>query len=243
MRVLRLAEEQKTEKEEALKKMEMEMMLERQLAAKQKLEMEIEELKGRLQVTKHLGDDDVREFINKMNDELEARMEEIGDLENMNQTLLINERQRNDARKELIKVLQDMPRGRSNIGVKRMGEVDLKAFQDACYEKFDAEEAQIKASELCALWQDKLKDLDWHPLKVVAIDGAYKEVINEDDELLKGLKAEWGTGVFDAVVTACKEMNGYYPGEYVVNELWNFKDNRKATLKEAIIGYKEFVEA
>ncbi|GKF68643.1 hypothetical protein Tco_0198322, partial [Tanacetum coccineum] len=70
-----------TEKEEALKKIEMEMMLERQLAAKQKLEMEIEQLKGRLQVTKHLGDDDVREFINKMNDELEARMEEIGDLE------------------------------------------------------------------------------------------------------------------------------------------------------------------
>ncbi|GJS82090.1 factor of DNA methylation 1-like protein isoform X1 [Tanacetum coccineum] len=141
----------KTEKEEALKKIEMEMMLERQLAAKQKLEMEIEQLKGRLQVTKHLGDDDVREFINKMNDELEARMEEIGDLENMNQTLLINERQRIDARKDLIKVLQDMPRGRFNIGVKRMGEIDLKAFQDACYEKFDAEEAQIKASELCAL--------------------------------------------------------------------------------------------
>ncbi|GJX16569.1 ribonuclease H-like domain-containing protein [Tanacetum coccineum] len=61
-----------------------------------------------------------------------------------------------------------------------------------------------------------------------------QEVINEDDELLKGLKAEWGTGVFDAVVTACKEMNGYYPGGHVVNELWNFKDNRKATLKEAI---------
>nr|GEW18231.1 retrovirus-related Pol polyprotein from transposon TNT 1-94 [Tanacetum cinerariifolium] len=40
-----------------------------------------------------------------------------------------------------------------------------------------------------------------------------KEVINEDDELLRGLKAEWGTGAFDAVVTTCKEMNGYYVGE------------------------------
>ncbi|GJZ51776.1 factor of DNA methylation 1-like protein, partial [Tanacetum coccineum] len=61
------------------------------------------------------------------------------------------------------------------------------------------------------------------------------EVINEDDELLKDLKAEWGTGVFDAVVTAFLEMNEYDPsGRYVVNELWNFKDNRKATLKEVI---------
>ncbi|GKC99568.1 factor of DNA methylation 1-like protein [Tanacetum coccineum] len=71
-----------------------------------------------------------------------------------------------------------------------------------------------------------------------------QEVINEDDELLKDLKAEWGTGVFDAVVTAFLEMNEYNPwGRYVVNELWNFKDNRKATLKEAISGYKEFIEA
>ncbi|GJS82089.1 factor of DNA methylation 1-like protein [Tanacetum coccineum] len=123
-----------------------------------------------------------------------------------------------------------------------MGKIDLKAFPDACYRSLTMRSSD-QGVEQCALWQDKLKDLDWHPLKVVAIDGAYKEVINEDDELLKGLKAEWGTGVFDAVVTACKEMNGYYPGEYVVNELWNFKDNRKATLKEAIIGYKEFVEA
>ncbi|GKF16428.1 hypothetical protein Tco_0061346, partial [Tanacetum coccineum] len=93
--------------EEALKKveMEMEMMLERQLAAKQKLEMEIEQLKGSLQVRKHLGDDDVMELINKMNDEMEARMDEMADLEDMNQTLLMNERQRNDALKELIEVL------------------------------------------------------------------------------------------------------------------------------------------
>ncbi|GKA38424.1 factor of DNA methylation 1-like protein [Tanacetum coccineum] len=113
-----------------------------------------------------------------------------------------------------------MPRGRFNIGVKRMGEIDLKASMDAAY----------------------LRILGYMHFKNVLMF-TMQEVINEDDELLKGLKAEWGTGVFDAVVTACKEINGYYPGKYVVNELWNFKDNRKATLKEAISGYKEFVEA
>lgn len=96
------------EKEEALKKV---LELERQLDAKQKLEMEIEELKGKLQVMKHLGDDDdcaVQEQIKKMDDELKAKMEEMEDVEDMNQTLVVKERQSNDelqeARKELIKV-------------------------------------------------------------------------------------------------------------------------------------------
>ncbi|GJU87901.1 hypothetical protein Tco_1295447 [Tanacetum coccineum] len=98
----------KRENEEALKKVEMEMMLERQLAAKQNMEMQIEELKVTLQVMKRLGDDDVQELINKMNDDLEAKMKEISDIEEMNQALIVMERQRNDelqARKELIKVL------------------------------------------------------------------------------------------------------------------------------------------
>ena len=89
--------------------------LERQLDAKQKLEMEIEELKGKVQVMSHLGDDTkVREEIKKMNDELEAKSEEMGYIEELNQTLLMKERQSNyelqEARKELIKVLpSDVP--------------------------------------------------------------------------------------------------------------------------------------
>ena len=84
--------------------------LERQLVAKQKLEMEIEELKGKMQVMSHLGDDTkVQEEIKKMNHKLEEKMEEMGSIEDLNQTLLKKERQSNDelqeARKELIKVL------------------------------------------------------------------------------------------------------------------------------------------
>ncbi|XP_076950429.1 factor of DNA methylation 1-like [Bidens hawaiensis] len=237
--VLRLVEEQKAKKEEALKKV---LELERQLDAKQKLEMEIEELKGKLQVMKHLGDADdtaVQEQIKKMNDELEAKMEEMDGVEEMNQTLVVKERQSNDelqeARKELIKGLQDMLSGTTNIGVKRMGELDSRVFHDALKKKFDPDDAQIKATELCSLWQDKLKNPEWHPMKVVLVDGVHKEVIDESDELLKDLKAEWGTVIFDAVVTAFKEMNEYNPsGRYAINELWNFKDNRKATLKEVI---------
>ncbi|KAL8232296.1 hypothetical protein R6Q57_002074 [Mikania cordata] len=236
---LKLVEEQKREKEEALKKV---LELERQLDAKQRLEMEIVELKGKLQVMKHLADEDdtaVQDQIKKMNDELEAKTEQMDGVYEMNQTLMVKELQSNnelqEARKELIKGMQEMFSGRTNIGVKRMGEINTKAFQDACKERFNSEEAEIKASELCSLWQEKLKNPEWHPVKVVAVDGTHKEVINEDDELLKALKAECGNKIFVAVVAAFKEMNEYNPsGRYVINELWNFKHNRKATSKEVI---------
>ncbi|KAJ0794929.1 putative XS domain-containing protein [Helianthus annuus] len=225
--LFRLIEEQR--KEEALKIV---LELERQLDAKQKLEMEIVELKGKVKVIKLMADEDdtaVQGQIYKLNDELEAKVEEMGDLEDMNQTLVVKERESNDelqeARKELIKVFKGMKgmfSGHTNIGVKRMGEIDSKPFLDACKVKYGSEEAQIKASELCSMWQEELKNPAWHPVKVVAIDGAHKEVINENDKKLKTLKAEWGSGIFDAVVVAFMELNEYNPsGRYEVNEHWN----------------------
>ncbi|KAL3008292.1 hypothetical protein AAZX31_07G023500 [Glycine max] len=104
--VLRLVEEQKREKEEAYNKI---LQLEKQLDAKQKLEMEIEELKGKLQVMKHLGDEDDAAVQNKteeMNDELQEKVDNLENMEAMNQILVVKERQSNDelqeARKELI---------------------------------------------------------------------------------------------------------------------------------------------
>lgn len=96
------------EKEEALKKI---LQLEKQLDAKQKLEMEIEDLKGKLQVMKHLGQDDaaVQKKIEEMNTELKEKIDDLDDLESTNQVLISKERQSNDelqeARKVLIKVL------------------------------------------------------------------------------------------------------------------------------------------
>ncbi|XP_057474603.1 factor of DNA methylation 1-like [Actinidia eriantha] len=238
--VLRLVEEQKKEKQEALTKI---LQLERQLDAKQKLEMEIEELKGKLQVMKHLGDEDdaaVQKKIKEMNEELEEKVDEMAGVEDLNRTLIAKERQSNDelqeARKELITGLSEMLSSRTLIGIKRMGELDMKPFQNTCKARFPPSEVDVKALELCSLWQERLKNPDWHPYKMLTLEGGnHQEIIDEDDELLKNLKEEWGVEIHEAVTTALLEMNEYNPsGRYVISELWNFKEKRKATLKEVI---------
>ncbi|XP_072952613.1 factor of DNA methylation 5-like isoform X2 [Typha angustifolia] len=237
--VLRLVEEQKREKEAALKKI---LQLEKQLDAKQKLELEIEQLKGKLLVMKHMGgeeDSTVKKKMDEMSEQLKEKIEEMEDMEALNQTLVVKERKSNDelqeARKELITGLTEMLTGRSLIGIKRMGELDEKVFQNACKQKFPGDDPDVKSVILCSKWQDELKVSNWHPFRVIIADGKEKEVIKEEDAKLQSLKEELGDEVYKAVTKALMEMNEYNPsGRYVVSELWNYKEDRKATLKEVI---------
>jgi len=57
------------------------------------------------------------------------------------------------------------------IGIKRMGELDEKPFRNACKKKFQAEDADVRALELCSQWQEELKNPSWHPYKIVESDG------------------------------------------------------------------------
>jgi len=52
---------------------------------------------------------------------------------------------------------------------------------------------------------------------------------------LKELRNGWGEAVYKAVIDALLELNDYNPsGRFVVPELWNYKEGRKASLKEGI---------
>ena len=96
------------EKEDALNKI---LQLERQVDEKQKLELDIEQLKGKLEVVKHMKGEgvDVKKHSEKLTAELNERIEEMEDLEALNQTLVVKERMTNyeiqDAKKELITVI------------------------------------------------------------------------------------------------------------------------------------------
>ncbi|KAK1386261.1 Factor of DNA methylation 1 [Heracleum sosnowskyi] len=239
-KVLRLLEEQQREKEAAQNEI---LRLERELDEKQRLEMEIQELKRKLQVMKHLESEDAEALKSKMKEmqeELKEKEEQRNDIETLSQTLITKERWSNDelqdARKKLIEGLKEILSGpRTNIRIKKMGELDDKVFKKACKERFPPYEAEIKAVELFSLWQVKMTNPAWYPIKIVKVEGHDKEAIDPDDEMLRNLKEEWGNEIHGAVCKALLEMNEYNPsGRYVVPELWNTKEDRKATLKEVI---------
>ncbi|KAG8490406.1 hypothetical protein CXB51_013699 [Gossypium anomalum] len=238
--VMKLAEDQKRQKEELHNRI---IQLEKQLDQKQALELEIEQLRGSLIVIRHLGDEDDKEVLQKIEASLKDLREkegELEDLEALNQTLIVSERKSNDelqdARKELINGLKEISR-RANIGVKRMGELDGKPFLEAMKRRYNEELAEERASEMCSLWEEYLKDPDWHPFKRIKLEGReeYQEVIDDEDEKLRDLKAEMGNEAYKSVTSAIKEINEYNPsGRYVISELWNYREGRKASLKEGV---------
>ncbi|CAO2199881.1 unnamed protein product [Urochloa humidicola] len=236
-RALQLLEKHKKEKEAALNKI---LQLERQVDEKQKLELEIEQLKGKLEVVKHMEGEgvDVKKRSEELTAELNERIEEMEDLEALNQTLVIKERMTNDeiqdAKKELISGLSELLGPRSNIGIKRMGELDEKPFLLACKQRY-GDNAEMEALKLCSSWQEQLKDANWHPFKIVTTGEITEQVIDDNDEKLVGLKKQLGEEVYKAVTTALLEINEYNAsGSYVVSELWNNKENRKASVTEAV---------
>ncbi|PIA60287.1 hypothetical protein AQUCO_00300056v1 [Aquilegia coerulea] len=282
--VLRLAEDHQKEKEDLLDRY---LELEKQLDAKQALKLEIVQLKGNLDVMKHMGlDEDLevkemvkthaksleekeeelenlealsfslvdkeqnnelqeardelmneREKVKAMATSLEEREGELEGLEVLNTTLIVKERKCNNELQEARQVLLDGLKGTSShslIGVKRLGELDSKPFHESCKRKFSTvfpSKANGMSKNLYSSWEEHLRNPEWHPFKI----NGCEEIIDDEDEKLKGLKRDYGDDVYNAVTTALLEMNEHNPsGRYVVPELWNFRENRKATLKEGI---------
>lgn len=96
------------EKQAALEKI---LKLQQQLDAKQKLELDIQQLQGKLEVMKHMPgveDSESKRKMKELSEELQEKYDEMEAMESLNQTLVTKERQSNDelqnARKELITV-------------------------------------------------------------------------------------------------------------------------------------------
>ncbi|KAJ4804133.1 XH/XS domain-containing protein [Rhynchospora pubera] len=240
--VLKLIEGHKKEKEKALGKI---LQLEKQLDAKQKLELEIQQLKGQLQVMQHMGgeeDSTMQQKMEELTEELKEKIEEMENIDALNQTLVVKERKSNDelqeARKELIPGLTSLQTGRAGqvfIGIKRMGEINEKPFKVACRQKFGKGDAEYQAALLSTKWQNEIKNPNWHPFKIISEGDKSQEVIQEDDGKLMALRSELGENVYEAVKTALLELNEYNAsGGYTIAELWNYKEERKATLKEVV---------
>ncbi|MED6119013.1 hypothetical protein PIB30_008238 [Stylosanthes scabra] len=240
-KMMHMAEQQKREKEKLDRRIH---ELQRQLDEKQALELEIERLRGAVEVMKHMEEDEGEEKkqLEAIQLDLQEKEEEMEAVEGLQQTLVIKERKTNDelqdARKELVKCMSDKS-SRAFIRVKRMGELDSNLFLNAVKSKLDGleeDEVQIKSVELCSQWDDYLRDANWHPFKVVTDkQGNAKEILDEEDEKLRTLKDEFGEKVFQVVTGALLELHEYNPsGRYPIPELWNFKEGRKASLKEGV---------
>ncbi|KAI4318146.1 hypothetical protein L6164_025950 [Bauhinia variegata] len=176
--------------------------------------------------------------IETLQNELAEKVEEFQAMEALNQTLILKEHGTNlelhEARKELLNGVGDICDGKNTFGIKRMGEVDPGSFKEICLRRFP-EDWELKSAELSSHWQSILTDPNWHPFKREHINGKLQEVIDEEDSKMKELKNIYGNAAFNAVSAALLEINEYNPsGRYVVPELWNFREARKANLKEII---------
>ncbi|PKU68187.1 factor of DNA methylation 1-like [Dendrobium catenatum] len=170
---MKLMEEQKREKEVALARIH---QLERELVEKQKLEFEIAQLKGKVKVIEHYlhGEEDIYKLVDKIH---KQRVEEKKGTEELQDTLLM-ERMANqtlcEARVEIIGDLTKMLKGPTLIGIKRMGDLDIKPFESAC-KKFSAEDVVMKTSGLCSSWDVEICTPSWQPSKVIENNGQIED--------------------------------------------------------------------
>lgn len=212
---------------------------------KQKSQVELEAKrslveKERMELPSHTeGEHSLIFQIQTLKEELSDKIDDLQNMEYLNQTLISKQIMCNDelqdARKEAISVLRDVLNERTTLRIKRMGEVDVRPFQELCSRRRCDGDQDTMTMMICSAWQENVKNPQWQPFKNALIEGKLKEIIDDDDEKLKKLKDECGEEAYKAVTTALMELNTYNPsGRYIVSEIWNPDEERKASMKDII---------
>uniref|UniRef100_A0A0D9Y373 Factor of DNA methylation 1-5/IDN2 domain-containing protein n=1 Tax=Oryza glumipatula TaxID=40148 RepID=A0A0D9Y373_9ORYZ len=214
--------------------------LEKQLEQRQSLESIIRQMNMNLQAGGSLRKEDHEHIYSIMiclrtivDEEKEMLVDSCAEIM---KRLRTNSDELEEYRQELIKGVENMTITASTIiGIKRMGELDERPFHLACKRKHREDDPRGKAAMLISYWQEELKNPSWHPFKIIQVDGEDKGVVDEDDPKLRQLCKDYGDSVCNAVKAAMAELNEYNPrGRHTMNELWNFREGRKATTKEVV---------
>nr|CDM81211.1 unnamed protein product [Triticum aestivum] len=137
--------------------------------------------------------------------------------------------------KELQENRQELIQWGAVVGIKRMGQLDENPFRAACNLKYRDNDPEGKAASLVSYWQEEIQKPLWRPFTNTEVDEEDKEVIDDNDPILSKLRLDYGDSICNAVKDALRELNEYSPhGRHVMNEVWNFREGRKATMTEVI---------
>ncbi|GJM95833.1 hypothetical protein PR202_ga12611 [Eleusine coracana subsp. coracana] len=179
--------------------------------------------------------DRAKEELDEIIAKLKEKDEEIEFADSLNQDLVVKDSRTSEeleeAKKEMIRAFEERSRARSNLNivVKKMGELDQRAFRAACKEKIENDDFEGEFALLYSKWQYEIEQPEWY----IDDDGKKKEPINENDEKLQALKAESGKEAHDRVLRALREMSEYSPHDRCLEpELWDFKKDEIATVPE-----------
>ncbi|KAK1587795.1 hypothetical protein Q3G72_016904 [Acer saccharum] len=238
----KLSDQKRMEEKQAVLNRKM-IELETKIEAKKTLELEIESMKSDIEVMKQkdIVDDRDMDLIKKKMEALERdvkeKEEKLEEMEKLFGALTaVKERKANDELQDFRQVIINLLKESKPaiIGVKMMGQIDIEAIRTAV----EARKLPANTTELLyAKWKRYLVDPKLSRFKIIMDkEGNCKEIVDVVDEKLINLKKEYGEGFYNAVTIALKELKEYNPiGRYEVPELWNFKENRKATSKEAVL--------